>query len=213
MIKSLIFDFDGTLADSKAMLIELYNRIAGRYHFKMLDPADFDYYKSLSIRQCCTNLGIPIHKVPMLISAFLKGYTQSVQKLEPFRGIPEMLHQLKDSGFSLAIVSSNQGKNITRFLADHHLEGFSSISCSGELSGKGRLIRRYLKKNHLNTDQAMYIGDEKRDIRASRKSGIKVIWVSWGFDHYDEVRSAHPDYVARKPEDILRIAETARAKV
>ena len=49
------------------------------------------------------------------------------------------------------------------------------------------------------------IGDEARDIKASKKSGIKSIAVTWGFQDEATLRRLNPDFIVKTPEDILKI--------
>ncbi|MCL1631571.1 HAD hydrolase-like protein [Sporolactobacillus sp. CPB3-1] len=205
MLKAILFDFDGTLADSKAAFLSSYNVLAERHHYKKLTDADFERFKGYSMKKRSNVLGIPFHKIPFLIGEFARLHQRSMASVPLMEGVREMLNALNASGYTLAILSSNDEKNIHAFLEHHHLDCFSEIMCSRQLFAKDRLIRKYLRQHRLIGSEAIYIGDEERDILASRKSGVQSVWAAWGFDGIENVRRAHPDFIAYEPAHVLRI--------
>ena len=60
----LVFDFDGTIVDSKDIGINIYNEIAEEYNFKKIDNSVVSNLSALSIAQKCKVLGIPVSKIP-----------------------------------------------------------------------------------------------------------------------------------------------------
>ncbi|WP_177184738.1 HAD-IA family hydrolase [Sporolactobacillus nakayamae] len=202
MLKAILFDFDGTLADSKETFLSAYNELAQRHDYKKVTVEALDTLKSCSMRERCAMLGIPFHKIPFLVGEFSKRYQNSLTNIPLMVGVREMLGELSAAGYALAILSSNEEKNIRVFLKNHGLDCFSTVMCSKKLFAKDRLIRKYLKQNCLTPSQVVYIGDEERDILASRKSGIRVIWAAWGFDGIENVRKAGPDFIANHPEEV-----------
>lgn len=75
-----------------------------------------------------------------------------------------------------------------------------------DIFGKHTVINSFIKKHNLNKKDVLYIGDELRDIEACKKSKIKIISVTWGFDSCDLLLSGNPDFVAKTPTDIIEIA-------
>lgn len=205
MLKAILFDFDGTLADSKEAFLSAYNELAQRHDFEKMTLEAFDTLKSASMKERCSMLGIPFHKIPFLVGELSKLYQNSLKSIPLMEGTREMLDELSSAGYVLAILSSNEEKNIRVFLKIHGLDCFSTVMCSKKLFAKDRLMRKYLKQNRLLPSQVVYIGDEERDILASRKSGIRVIWAAWGFDGIENVRKAGPDFIADHPEDVIRL--------
>lgn len=207
MLKTIVFDFDGTLADSKEAFLSAYNQIAERHGYLAMTWALFDELKKLSIKERCSALGIPLHKIPFLIGELSKQYKESLKYIQMMDGAADMLRELSELGYELAIISSNEEKNIRTFLQIHELNYFSTIMCSKKLFAKDRLMRKYVKHNNFDVSQVLYVGDEERDIVASKKCGIKVIWAKWGFDSIENVRNAEPDYIAERPEDVVHIVQ------
>ena len=108
-------------------------------------------------------------------------------------------------GYRLAIISSNSEGNIRRLLEKHKVEGIEEVYCSSNILGKETVIRRFLKNFRLQPSEVMYVGDEHRDVVACKKSGVRVIWVGWGYDSPEVVRPENPDFMVSKPAEILDI--------
>jgi len=205
MITHIIFDFDGTLADSKEVAISAYNQLAEKNGFKSVLPEEIELLKRLSMMERCKILGIPLYKIPFLAPDFYKLYKKSIHEIRLYDGIKEVLLQLQQQGFNLGIVSSNDSGIIKEVLGSNEINFINDIHCSSNLFGKDKIIKSYLKKNKVNYTNAIYVGDEARDITASRQNKLKVVWVSWGYDAVEGISRHSPDHIAERPEDILRI--------
>src|SRR5688572_4236065 len=99
MIRYLLFDFDGTLADSKNVAISVINQLAGKYNFRQIVPEELEALRSQPIRKRCRTLGLPLYKLPFMAGALLQAYNQQAGQVALFEGIGEMLLQLKNSGY------------------------------------------------------------------------------------------------------------------
>ncbi|MBD3107031.1 HAD hydrolase-like protein [Bacillus sp. AGMB 02131] len=65
------------------------------------------------------------------------------------------------------------------------------------------MIDDFCEKHQYSKDEVIYIGDEVRDIRACHKSGINVIWVSWGYDAEEHALVEKPTFTAHEPSELL----------
>jgi len=205
MNKYVVFDFDGTLVDSKAVFMTAFNYLADKYRFKRIDPDNIDYLKQLSTLERIRVLKVPFYKIPVLTSEFIQLYKQSLHHIVLVEGIADVLQQLNHNGFKTAIVSSNAVTSIQSFLQHNHITGIADIYSSSRVFGKDKAIQKFLKKNKLRNTDVLYVGDEQRDIIACKRTGVRIIWVSWGFEIEEVVIGSAPDFTARTPADIIRI--------
>ncbi|WP_274651445.1 HAD hydrolase-like protein [Paenibacillus humicola] len=202
MIRHIAFDFDGTLADSFALVADVYNELAEKYRLRPVRPEEYRALAVLPIRVLLKALGIPAHRVFRFRSIgreFKALYGSGAGGVRLFPGIAELVRGLKTEGYTLTVISSNAGSNISRILADCGLEAFEAVHSSDGLFGKHRTIRRYMRAHGLKPEELLYIGDETRDIEACRKTGVRVIAAAWGFETRERLEAAGPDYIADSP--------------
>ncbi|MGE4282667.1 MAG: HAD-IA family hydrolase [Clostridia bacterium] len=205
MIKYIIFDFDGTLADSQEVGISAANRLAEKHKFKKIEQKDIQHLKNLSVTEKFKFLNFPLYKIPFWSAEFYNLYKQSIKEIVLFNGMEEVLEELHNTGYHIAIISSNSEHNIREFLQNNQIDYIKEIFCSNKIFGKDKIIRKFLKMYMLKECEVIYIGDELRDIMACKKSGIRVIWVGWGYDIIEMVKKEDPNYMVNKPEEILNI--------
>ena len=206
MLQYIIFDFDGTLADSKEVFISVYNQIAIKHNYRQIESTNLQYLRTLTIAGRCRYLRVPLYRIPFLASEFLTRYKQTLDQVKIFDGINELMLELDKIGIKMAIISSNAESNITGFLSANGIGHISQIYCSTNLFGKTKLINGFLKKFDLRAEQVLYVGDETRDILACKNAGVKIAWVEWGYDMRETAVAARPDYLVSDPSEILNIA-------
>jgi phosphoglycolate phosphatase-like HAD superfamily hydrolase len=116
-----------------------------------------------------------------------------------------MLQTLKYAGYKLGIVSSNSVENIYAVLRRHQVDHLFSFVRSSSVFGKSRAITSTLRAHHVKLSEAIYVGDEIRDIDAARRGKIPVVAVTWGFNHAMTLAQKQPDYLIDKPQEILQL--------
>ncbi len=199
----IIFDFDGTIADSRDYVINYIAKEANRLPLSLQEKHDL---YGLSIIGIARRLDYPWWRLPSL---FLKGREKmgrSMGHVKPFDGICEVIKKLHSEGHELFIVSSNSLRNIRSFLKHNHLrEQIVEVYGGIEIFGKAPIIRELLNDHSISLNDAMSIGDEKRDLEAAKSVGIRTIAVSWGFASMDDLIDTQPDAVANSPKELLQI--------
>lgn len=202
----LLFDFDGTIADSIHPMYELLNQLAPKYDIKPVSPEDFDIIRNMSLPKAFKHIGFPVYKLPRAIPVVLSEYHKIISKLEPCEGIVSLLRDLKAAGIPMALLSSNSFENVHLFLRRHDIQCFEWVEGTGGILKKHSRINHQIKKHKLDRDRVIYIGDESRDIVAAKKCGIKVIAVSWGFHTAEHLCAFDPDYLVKDANEILGLA-------
>jgi phosphoglycolate phosphatase len=202
MPKTIILDFDGTIADSYAVGIDLYNYAAKISRAPVLTKEVADKLKKFSAKQIIKK-HITWWKMPYIVFLMKRKMIDMVDKLKPFPKIKELLRELKKEGYSLAILSSNQKKVIESFLNKEDLNIFDEVMISGGIFNKAKSLKRYLKNKNLDLKDTVYIGDEVRDIDACKKVGMQIISVSWGLNDKEPLEKANPGMVVDNQKDLL----------
>jgi phosphoglycolate phosphatase len=205
MDKTVIFDFDGTLADSLAVLIKITNHLALEFGYTQIDDAQVEILKRLSPREIIKTSGIALWRIPLLMRRFQGEFQSCAGEVELFPEIAPLLRELKTSGYKLGIVSSNSVANIEAVLRHHQVLSLFSFVRSCSLFGKGRAIRSAMRANYVDPQRAVYVGDELRDVAAARRAGVRAIAVTWGFNATELLTQQQPDYVVRSPQEMRQV--------
>lgn len=204
-IKHVVFDFDGTIADSLYLVIELMNQVSEKYKFDPIREEDYEYLRSLTLMERCRELHVSLYQIPRIGIELTKTYSRAINSIKAFAGIHEMIIKLKEQNLKLSIISSNTSNNIRKFLSNNNLNYFDSVYSSSNLFGKDKAISSFIRKQHLIKEELIYIGDEHRDIVASKANKIKVIAVSWGADSLEILSKSNPDFIVEQPSQIAEI--------
>ncbi|UMZ74281.1 HAD-IA family hydrolase [Natranaerofaba carboxydovora] len=208
MVKQIIFDFDGTLVDSTEVLMSVFNELADKYKFNKITNADIETLRRMSNLERSRYVNFPLYKVPFIVAEFNLLYSQKIKNVNFFEGIKDVLDELNSLGYKITIISSNSEKNIRDFLNNNNVTIIDEVISSNNLFGKDKVIKKYLKNHSLNKSDVIYVGDEQRDVVACKRTGIKVIWVEWGYDSKEVVLEKEPDYVVSTPEQLLNFFKT-----
>src|SRR5262245_31510189 len=198
----VLWDFDGTLADTFACTVRVYNRLAPAYGLRPID--DPQAVRGMTVPQFLRAHRVGLWKLPSLVLQVLVAQKEEVATLSLFPGVSGVLEELSQAGTRMAVLSSNAEGNIRACLKANGVEGFfEAVVGYRRLFGKGRGIRGLLKGRGLVGPEVVYVGDEVRDIQAARKAGVAAAAVTWGFNSRDLLARHAPDYLADSPEQLL----------
>ena len=207
-VKLIIFDFDGTIADTYQTIINITNGLSKEFGYEPLDEETLQLLKNLSSRDIVKQSQISLYKLPFLARRIRSELGKQIATLEPIREMPRVLQSLKDRGYQLGIISSNTKDNIVEFLTKQNLVHlFDFINSDKTIFGKHRIINRIIHKYRLDSSNVVYIGDETRDIRSAKKSNVQMIAVVWGFNSEQILLQHQPDFLAQNPTQILEAIE------
>ena len=205
MTKVIIFDFDGTLADTIDILLSITNRLSAEFGFKSATKEELAQLSNLNSWQILQYSGISIFKFPLLIRRLKAELHSELPHIQLFPGIKEVLLELKKRGFQLGIITSNSRENVLGALEKNGLQDTFTFIYSGSTFGKHKVINKWLRIENIHTEKVVYVGDEIRDIDAARKTGIKVIAVGWGFNSPQALAAQNPDFLIEHPQELIEI--------
>jgi len=202
---TLIFDFDGTIADTLSAIVRLVNEHAFEFNIKPLADKDVEELRGMSNIDIIKRYRIPLIKVPYMVLHAQKELNQRIDEMTIFPGMKELILGLKGLGVRLGILTSNSRENVQKFLRTQALEIFDFIHAEQNFFGKNWALLHLLKKHGLKRDEVLYVGDEVRDIEACQKVGVPVIAVSWGFHRRDLLAAKKPTYLVDAAAEIMAI--------
>jgi len=202
----VIFDFDGTLADSFPFFIRVFNQLADQHGFKRIDPDLAPTYRSYDARQIMEQVGMPAWKLPLVAKSFISLMRQNAASISLFEHTDDMLLHLANKGVTLAIVSSNSYDNVSQILGPANTRLISQFECGVSIFGKSARIRKALKKTGVPCSEAIYIGDQVTDLEAARREKVAFGAVSWGYGTIESLREHFPEEEFDSVSAIRRIA-------
>jgi phosphoglycolate phosphatase len=202
---TVIFDFDGTLADTLSAIIGIVNDHADEFHIQPLNDRDVEGLRGLSNLEILRKYNIPLTRLPGLLLRSQKELHDRMHEVKLFPGIRDLVLALKAEGVQMGILTSNSRENVHQLLRQRDLDVFDFIHSESNFFGKNRALSHLMRTRGLKPDKVVYVGDEARDIEASRRVSIRVIAVSWGFHRRDVLLKQGPDYMVDSPDEILAI--------
>lgn len=202
-MKYIIFDFDGTLADSNQLFMKAWNTFAERYNYDEVTSEDLITSKNLTIQQRAKKYHFPMHKLPVILPKVYRFFKEHIDEVMLFDGIKEMLDALSAKGFTIIILSSNAKENIELLLHQEQVTSVSQILTSSKLFGKDTVLKKFIKKQQVTPDEILYVGDELRDIMACNKVKVPFMWVSWGLDGLEIIQKENPKYIVHTPGELI----------
>lgn len=203
-MKTIIFDFDGTIADSFATLVGIFEEITSRK--QKLKPKEIESLRGQPLKGILKHLKIKKWQIPSLLIKGKRAMAIKITKIKPFDGLPQVLKKLHDEGYQMFILSTNSSENISTFLKTNDMHSyFRRIYGDIGLRSKSSALRKVMKKEHVRRSECVYIGDEVRDVEAAKKAGITHISVGWGFNYPETLKNAQPTALASQPPELITI--------
>ena len=199
----VIFDLDGTLADSFPWFRRHVNGVADRFGFRRVDDEDVDSLRHTGSREILDHLQVPLWKLPLIARHMRQLKGLHIADIPLFDGAEAMLRTLADGGLRLALVSSDSEANARTQLGEAAAL-FSHFDCGASIFGKAAKFRRAVRRAGVDPSQTIAIGDEIRDIEAARAAGIACGAVHWGFAAPKALQALVPDLMFERMEDIVR---------
>ncbi|MDC7674889.1 HAD hydrolase-like protein [Asticcacaulis machinosus] len=201
--KLVIFDFDGTLADSFGWFLDIFDEVADKFGYDRGDRNNLGMLRDMGARELLAHHRVPMWKLPMIMTHVRKLQGQHIDRIALFDGVSDVITALKQQGVSVAIVTSNARENVEKVLGADISVLVDHYACGASLFGKAAKFKALQKAIGTEARCVLSVGDEIRDIEAARIAGFKVGAVSWGFANPDRLRRENPDHLFERPQDIL----------
>jgi phosphoglycolate phosphatase-like HAD superfamily hydrolase len=204
--KVIIFDFDGTVADSLWLGIEVMNQLSEDFGYATVTPDEVPAYRDMGARRIMKMLGIRKMALPKLLKRIRKEVGRRMSEVRPFEGILPTLADLKDRGYELGVLTTNSEENVETFL-EHNGFGdlFHFVTGKSSVWGKKKDIARLLSERGLQPSDVVYVGDERRDIEACKANDVPMVAVGWGFNSERALTELEPDYFVRDLQQLRRL--------
>jgi N-acetyl-D-muramate 6-phosphate phosphatase len=216
--RAILFDLDGTLADTAPDLAAAVNLLRTR---RGLEPTPYDRLRPVASAGARGLIGASFGLKPgdegyeELRTGFLQNYEDAIaERSSLFEGIKTLLDHLRASGLHWGIVT-NKAARFTELLVPRI--GLQDAACviSGDTTPHSKPhpapLLEAARRLGLSPHHCWYVGDDERDIQAGRAAGMATIAAAWGYCAHVEPASWNADALAGTPLDLIGFFPQERA--
>ncbi len=213
--KFVLFDLDGTLADSAPDLAAAINAVRME---RGLPAVPYEQLRGVASAGAPGLVNAAFHLVPQNVQypsireRFLTFYASAIaDRTTLFAGIRELLIQLRQTGIGWGIVT-NKAAKLTRPLVEKI--GLEKADCviSGDTAARPKPhpdpLLYAARQLGIRPEESWFVGDDLRDIQAGKAAGTGTIAAKWGY--CTDPSHWKADYIAEKPEQIMELIRLAR---
>ena len=194
MIKTIIFDLDGTLTDSAEGITNSVRLVMEHFGIPIPGTDVLRTFVGPPLHDMFVKHGVPEDRVDEAIQVFRSRYL-TIGKFEnkPYPGIPEMLKALKEAGYTLYVATSKPEPQAIEILTHFDLVGYFDCICGASLD-RSRVTKeevlRYLLSISQDPGETVMVGDTFYDVEGAKALGFPTIGVSWGYGSVDAMQKA-----------------------
>jgi phosphoglycolate phosphatase len=216
MIRSILFDLDGTLLDTLDDLANSVNYALRTHHLPERSHTEIRSFLGNGIRNLMLDAvgrGMSDEAFEPVFQTFRTYYVEHcLDKSKPFAGIIDLLKALQQRGITMAVVSNKLHPAVVELNERFFKEYITSAV------GESATVRRKpnpdavlaaLSELGCSKDEAVYVGDSEVDLQTAQNAGMQCMLVLWGFRDEDFLRSLPgASLFAQCPADILSWLDT-----
>lgn len=216
MIRSILFDLDGTLLDTLDDLANSVNYALRTHHLPERSHTEIRSFLGNGIRNLMLDAvgrGMSDEAFEPVFQTFRTYYVKHcLDKSKPFAGIIDLLKALQQRGITMAVVSNKLHPAVVELNERFFKEYITSAV------GESATVRRKpnpdavlaaLSELGCSKDEAVYVGDSEVDLQTAQNAGMQCMLVLWGFRDEDFLRSLPgASLFAQCPADILSWLDT-----
>ncbi|WP_315065829.1 HAD family hydrolase [uncultured Clostridium sp.] len=209
---TVIFDLDGTLLNTIEDLTDSVNFALGLYGFPHKSLEEIRSFVGngatrlieLSIPDGTSN---PMYKKCFI--DFRNHYSINMRnKTDAYEGIMELLRQLLEKKYKMAIVSNKFDtavKELNKIYFEKYIK--AAIGESEKVSKKPApdTVFKALEELGSVTDKSVYVGDSEVDVKTAKNAGVICVGVTWGFRNRKVLEQNGADYIIDTPQELLKI--------
>ena len=214
-IRLIIFDFDGTLGDTRRNIITTMQMTIEELHLPNRSEEECAATIGLPLAGCFRTLFPDIQEelIPLCAETYRRFFNENLKTIHPeaFPGVVETLAILHQKGFTLTIASSRSRNSLTELTRNMGIADYISYILGAddvkEAKPKPEPVLKTLADMHFDADETLVVGDMAVDILMGTNTGARTCGVTWGNGTREELEKAGADLIIDKMEDILAIVK------
>jgi phosphoglycolate phosphatase len=198
----IVFDWDGTLMDSTATIVKCIQAAAKDLALPIPSREQAAHVIGLGLGEAMQVAmpGLDPKVYPRMIERYRYHYLAKDHELTLFDGVPEMLQDLSQQGFFLAVATGKSRVGLNRALnAAGLLSTFEATRCADETFSKPHpaMLQELTRELGQDLRRTVMIGDTTHDLMMAQNAGSSGIAVEYGAHPLDQLAACNPVYSAR----------------
>ena len=201
MTKALLFDFDGTLANTAPGILSTMKETFRIMGLPIPDDDSIKQTIGLPLVKCVSTLAeISDEEAEKGAEIYRELFPScELTQITIFPGVSQTLHELSEMGLRMAICTSRGKNSLERILTRHGLLQMfeTAVTASDNLPGKPApdMVLTLLDRMGLKADEAIVVGDTIYDIRMGQGAGCRTIAVTYGNHSEQQLKTVDPDFI------------------
>lgn len=203
-MSAIIFDLDGTLADSKDMLEDVFLQVMKKRLPEGFSKQDLQKYTDKGPKEAIKLL--KLNKLQLIYYVF-KGrrlIKSRRNQLKPVAGIESVLKSLQAENVKMYVASSNSKLVVDTFLQNNNLSSYF-IETWGRLGflSKAKGLNKIITALKLSREGVIYVGDEIKDVNSCKLLKLRCVSVTWGLNSASSLEKLNPGMVTKSTKELL----------
>jgi phosphoglycolate phosphatase len=193
----LVFDWDGTLADSTSIIADALRQACADVGEPTPDVAVARHVIGLGMADAVRHVapGLPIGRYPDLSMHYRNRYLARERDIPLFAGVPELLEELENAGFLLAVATGKTRRGLARSLGRHSIANrFVATRCADEGMPKPHpdMLLKLMEILGAAAGETLMIGDTTHDLELASRAGAAAVAVAYGAHPSNELARHRP---------------------
>lgn len=197
----IVFDWDGTLMDSTAAIVNSIQSAAKDLNLPVPDRKAASYVIGLGLKEAMEMVLPNIDPIyyPQMVERYRHYYLQKDHQLTLFDGVREMLSDLSQQGYTLAVATGKSRMGLNHSLADSKLTPFfQATRCADETRSKPHpaMLQELTSELGHSMNRTVMIGDTTHDLEMAANAGAASVAVQYGAHPEQVLKALNPIYAA-----------------
>lgn len=215
-LKCLIFDFDGTLADTSACIVRTMSGTLEEMGLPVVSPEEIRNVIGLALKDSLRKgAHVPEERVDEAVDIYHRIFKEIAEEsVTLFPGVKETVEALHSEGYMLAVATSRGYDSLNHLMGLLGIRDLfsvlSTVECAGRPKPAPDTVNHVLEKMSLRPDEVLVIGDTTYDILMGAAAGCATCGVSYGNHSAAQLQSADPDWIVGDIRELPGVVHEAQ---
>ena len=209
-INTVIFDFDGTLANTQKATMMTFVQVLGKLGMAVEEQSLCEEMTALSVAEMFRSVGLSKDLVPTACECYKALYQiLSPQWASLFPGVKQILETLDAWGLSLAIATNESRDNLDNLLSAFGIANLFKTSCCADEVTRSKPFPdmgiKILEHMNAHPSRTLMVGDSVFDMAMGNTLGLHTCAVGYGAFPITQLLAKNPDYAIQNFNELLTL--------